>query len=88
MAQVKAYYDQGSFVPITTTPGFYANPIEVDEVTVRQCEMLRDLFDHLKVRHATAGFPRDAQTLAEEFSVLLSEVMKTTKRRAKDVSTD
>lgn len=82
--KIDAYYDKGQFVPIVATPSFYAYPIKVEAKVLRQCEMLRDLFDHLKVRHATAGFPRDAQILAEEFSVLLDEIM----RSKKNVSTD
>ena len=88
MAKVKAYYDKGLFIPITDTPSFYAYPIEVDENVIKQCESLRDLFDTVKTRHETAGFPRDAQELADMFSGTLASIMKIQKRRQKNVSTD
>jgi len=88
MAKVKAYYDKGQFIPIVEAPGFYAYPIEVDENVLKQCESLYALFDALKTKHATAGFPREAQELADWFAGELASIMKIQKRRQKNVSTD
>jgi hypothetical protein len=88
MSKVKCYYDKGQFVPIVETPNFYAYPIEVDETVLKQCESLYALFDAVKLKHATAGFPRDAQAMADWFAGELASIMKAQKRRPKNVSTN
>ncbi len=88
MAKVSAYYDKGQAIPIVSTPGFYAYPIEVEEKVLKQCDSLRALLAKLSTEHVTAGFPRDAQRLADTLADELASIMKAQKRSVKNVSTD
>ena len=86
MAKVKAYYDKELQVPIVSEPSFYAYPIEIEENVLAQCDSLRGLLDAIIATRRSTAFPSGAQAAADLLADDVAAIMKTQKRRPKNVS--
>lgn len=88
MARVKAYYDLTLLFGLTDEQSFYSYPVEVSANAVAQAKSLRTLLNAVAGLVPAKSMPQDAQEMADFIEGELAYLMKTQKRRAKNVSID
>jgi len=82
----RVYYNREMPFGIGEKPTFYAYAVDISDNALAQIKDLQKILAELERRAQTAAMPRDAQALADYVAEALSAVMKTQKRKPKNVS--
>lgn len=79
--KVRAYYDKGVLFGITEKPSFYAYPVDVPQSAIDRATAMRGILTQIEYMTKTAGFPRDAQALADFVDGKLANFNKSTRSK-------